>query len=150
MARLGPLIRIARARVDEQRRALAERLHRSEDLAAECRRIQAAIAKEAALIEASVAESDGSAGPEESVSLHFGTFVAQAEADRLDNQAEAARLEAEIDAAREALTKSYRDLRAIELTEQARLRKLADAEVRRDRSALDETAVTRHRRRAAP
>ncbi|TVR82769.1 MAG: hypothetical protein EA405_06180 [Rhodospirillales bacterium] len=148
MADLEPVIRIARSRVDEQRRVLAALLRQADALAAQRRRIEADIAAEAALLIAEEPGTDVDIRPEPGVVAHFGPFVARAEAERLRVRADLDTLESEIATAREALADAYRARRVLELAADTRRRKVAAEAARREQDALDESGIARHRRRS--
>lgn len=136
MAELQGLIRLAKASVDDRQRALAELLRQAEDLARQCLKIAKNVAREGMLA------GKGSEGE----SVHFGPFVTAAIAQRRELEASARAVEAAIEAAREALAEDYRHLRALELANEARLRRNAQARARREQDTLDELALQRHQR----
>jgi flagellar export protein FliJ len=132
-------IRVAKASVDDRQRALAGLLRQAEDLGGQRLRISEEVARE----REAASGVDGE-------SVHFGPYVAAAIARCRELDAAAAAVEAAIDAARDALGEDYRHLRALELTEEARLRQAAEAMARREREALDEVGLQRHQRASAP
>lgn len=136
MAELHGLIRLAKGSVDDRQRALADLLRQAEDLARQRLRISEDVAREREVVGKSV----------QGESLHFGRYVAAAIARDRELEVAAGAVEAAIDAAREALAEDYRQLRALELARDSRLRQRAEARARQEQHALDELGLQRHQR----
>ena len=136
MAELHGLIRLTKGSVDDRQRALADLLRQAEELARQCQRINDDLARERGIADKSV----------HGESLHFGRYVAIAVAKRRDLEAAASALDDAIAAARDVLAEEFRQLRALELAEEARLRHRAEIRARREQDALDELGLQRHQR----
>lgn len=132
-ADLHGVIRIAKSTVDDRRRALANVLRKAEDLAEQRLALEREVLNEGRL----ACDASQSA-------LYLGAYAASAmdRERRLDQ--ELAAVEREIDGARGELGDAFRELRALELTEEARQRRRAEAAVRKERAALDEIGLQRH------
>lgn len=136
MADLSGLIRVAQSTVDDRRRALAGFLRRAEDLN------EARTALDRELEQERTAARDGGGH----TAAWFGPYVALAMARRRGIDEALAAVEGEITTARSTLGEAFRELRALELTEEARERRRAEAAARRERDILDEIGMQRHRR----
>jgi flagellar export protein FliJ len=133
---LRGVIRLAKARTDDQRRTLGLLLRQVDDFARERCDIETDLAQERAL----------AGGCNQGESLHFGPYVASVIARQRELDAQTAAAEAAVTAAREALGKAICDLRAFELAEENRQRRQAEVRVRREREELDEIGLRRHQR----
>jgi flagellar export protein FliJ len=137
-AKLKGLVRVAKAAVDDRQRALAQLLRQSDDLASQRLRIEQDLAYERKIAR------EGRHGE----GIHFTRYAVSAIARCRQLQEEAAAVEVDINAEREALGEAYRHLRALELADESRERRGAEARARRERNELDELGLQRHQRAA--
>jgi flagellar export protein FliJ len=137
-AELKGLVRIAKAAVDDRQRALARLLRQADDLASQRLRIEQDLAYERKIAR------EGQLGE----GVHFARYAALAIARCRQLKEAAAAVEAAINAEREALGEAYRHLRALELADESRKRRRAEARARRERDELDELGLQRHQRDA--
>ena len=131
-----PLIRLARFKVEELQKQMAE-LDRS----------KAALNQQIERLEASVPEEQAAATKSKDGYLAYGSY-AQAVIKRKDNiRASLLEVEAQSDALRDRLNAAYQELKKYELLEERRLAR-AEAAVRAaEQEELDEIAQLRHQRR---
>ena len=131
-----PLIRLARFKVEELQKQMAE-LDRS----------KAALNQQIERLEASVPEEQAAATKSKDGYLAYGSY-AQAVIKRKDNiRASLLEVEAQSDALRDRLNDAYQELKKYELLEERRLAR-AEAAVRAaEQEELDEIAQLRHQRR---
>jgi len=130
-----PLIRLARFKVEELQKQMAE-LDRS----------KAALISQIERLEASVPEEQAVATQSKDGYLAYGSY-AQAVIKRKDNiRASLSEVEAQSDALRDRLSEAFQELKKYELLEERRLAR-AEAAVREaEQAELDEMASIRHRR----
>lgn len=130
-----PLIRLARFKVEELQKQMAE-LDRSKQ----------ALINQIERLEASVPEEQAIATQSKDGYLAYGSY-AQAVIKRKDNiRASLSEVEAQSDALRERLSEAFQELKKYELLEERRLAR-AEAAVREaEQAELDEMASIRHRR----
>jgi flagellar export protein FliJ len=139
-AELKGLIRVAKAAVDDRQRALARLLQQVDDLVGQRLRIEQDLARERKIAR------EGQHGE----GIHFARYAVSAISRCRQLQEAAAAVEADINAEREALGEAYRHLRALELADESRKRRHAEARARRERDELDELGLQRHQRAALP
>jgi flagellar export protein FliJ len=137
-AKLKGLVRVAKAAVDDRQRALAQLLRQSDDLASQRLRIEQDLACERKIA------GEGQHGE----GIHFARYAVSAIARCRQLQEEAAAVEVDINAEREALGEAFRHLRALELADESRERRHAEARARRERDELDELGLQRYQRAA--
>lgn len=130
-----PLIRLARFKVEELQKQMAE-LDRS----------KAALISQIERLEASVPEEQAAATQSKDGYLAYGSY-AQAVIKRKDNiRASLSEVEAQSDALRDRLSEAFQELKKYELLEERRVAR-AEAAVREaEQAELDEMASIRHRR----
>ncbi|MEC9249262.1 MAG: flagellar export protein FliJ [Pseudomonadota bacterium] len=130
-----PLIRLARFKVEELQKQMAE-LDRS----------KAALISQIERLEASVPEEQAIATQSKDGYLAYGSY-AQAVIKRKDNiRASLSEVEAQSDALRDRLSEAFQELKKYELLEERRVAR-AEAAVRdAEQAELDEMASIRHRR----
>lgn len=130
-----PLIRLARFKVEELQKQMAE-LDRS----------KAALIGQIERLEASVPEEQAVATQSKDGYLAYGSY-AQAVIKRKDNiRASLSEVEAQSDALRDRLAEAFQELKKYELLEERRVAR-AEAAVREaEQAELDEMASIRHRR----
>ncbi|MDM7984086.1 MAG: flagellar export protein FliJ [Maricaulis sp.] len=130
-----PLIRLARFKVEELQKQMAE-LDRSKQ----------ALINQIERLEASVPEEQAIATQSKDGYLAYGSY-AQAVIKRKDNiRASLSEVEAQSDALRDRLSEAFQELKKYELLEERRLAR-AEAAVREaEQAELDEMASIRHRR----
>lgn len=133
------LIRLSRWEVDQKRRALADLLAREEELLALRRHLDSEIEAER---QAAAADPAGAGRAFAAYAEHHRRRVLEAE-DAL------ARLRDAIRAAHDDLAEAFRQRKTYELAQEARQRREREEAERREREALDEMALTQHRRRNA-
>lgn len=134
---LHHLIRLREWTVDEKRRKLADLLELLSDLEDQGRRLEQELVEE---------QTIAGASPEEAGIL-YGNY-ARAVIERRQRIADSlASLEQEIARAREEVREAYRELKKFEVAQEARDRRQAEEEERRDRVFLDELGLQGHRRR---
>ena len=127
---------MAKASVDDRRRALSELLRQVEDLGSQRLGIEQDLAREREIAR------EGQHGE----SVHLGRYVTAVIARCRQLNEAAAAVEVNIDAARDALDEAYRELRALELADESRERRRAETRARRERDELDEVGLQRHQR----
>jgi flagellar export protein FliJ len=127
---------MAKATVDDRRRALARLLRQADDLAGQRLRIEQDLAREREIAR------DGQYGE----GVHFGRYVVSVIARCRQLEEAAAAVDADINAEREALGEAYRQLRALQLADESRERRHAEARAHRERNELDEVGLQRHQR----
>ncbi|MBO6729441.1 MAG: flagellar export protein FliJ [Maricaulis sp.] len=130
-----PLIRLARFKVEELQKQMAE-LDRSKQ----------ALINQIERLEASVPEEQAIATQSKDGYLAYGSY-AQAVIKRKDNiRASLSEVEAQSDTLRDRLSEAFQELKKYELLEERRLAR-AEAAVREaEQAELDEMASIRHRR----
>lgn len=130
-----PLIRLARFKVEELQKQMAE-LDRSKQ----------ALINQIERLEASVPEEQAIATQSKDGYLAYGSY-AQAVIKRKDNiRASLSEVEAQSDALRDRLSEAFQELKKYELLEERRVAR-AEAAVREaEQAELDEMASIRHRR----
>lgn len=130
-----PLIRLARFKVEELQKQMAE-LDRSKQ----------ALINQIERLEASVPEEQAIATQSKDGYLAYGSY-AQAVIKRKDNiRASLSEVEAQSDALQDRLSEAFQELKKYELLEERRLAR-AEAAVREaEQAELDEMASIRHRR----
>lgn len=130
-----PLIRLARFKVEELQKQMAE-LDRS----------KAALNDQIERLEASVPEEQAEATKSKEGYLAYGSY-AQAVIKRKDNiRASLAEVEAQADALRERLSEAFQELKKYELLEERRLARAQQALRAAEQDELDEIAQVRHAR----
>ncbi|MFS2317200.1 flagellar export protein FliJ [Maricaulis sp. D1M11] len=130
-----PLIRLARFKVEELQKQLAE-LDRS----------KASLNDQIVRLEASVPEEQAQATQSKEGYLAYGSY-AQAVIKRKENiRASLTEVETQADALRERLSEAFQELKKYELLEERRLARAEDAVRRAEQDGLDEVAQIRHRR----
>ena len=129
---------MAKAAVDDRRRALARLLEQAEVLASQRLRAEQDLARERKIA------CEGQQGE----GMHFGRYAVSVIAHCHQLKEAAAAVEADIHAEREALGEAYRQLRSLELADESRERRHAEARARRERDELDELGLQRHQRDA--
>lgn len=135
---LHSLIRLAKSRVDERQRHLANLLRRSEDQEAHRVALDHRLAQERL-----AARSDPVLA-----GLAYGAFACEAVARRGRLSADIAVIEGHIDTARDGLSSAYRELRTLETAQERRDRQRATAAARAEQAALDEIGLNGYLRRA--
>lgn len=136
MKTLDTLIRLARFDVDERRRDLALLLEREDAVRAQIAGLEADVARERALAEAT---------PE--LAASFGAYAARVRERRAAMEQELATLEPVIDHARDRLAEAYEEQKKIEITRDRRLEAEAAEENRREQQVLDEIGIVNHGRK---
>ena len=136
---LGSLIRLKKWRVDEKRRALAERLRIEEALERGSRTLEAELVNEQRIATQS---------PDEAALL-FGLYVQGVQIRRRELAASIAKSEVQSAKAREAVQAAHRDLKTFETAEASRQRRDAEELARKEQMDLDEIGLQAHRRRRA-
>ena len=130
-----PLIRLARFKVEELQKQMAE-LDRS----------KAALISQIERLEASVPEEQAIATQSKDGYLAYGSY-AQAAIQRKDNiRASLTEAEAQSDALRDRLSEAFQELKKDELLEERRLARAEAALRESEQAELDEMASIRHRR----
>jgi flagellar export protein FliJ len=130
-----PLIRLARFKVEELQKQMAE-LDRS----------KAALTNQIERLEASVPEEQAAATQSKDGYLAYGSY-AQAVIKRKDNiRASLNEVEAQSDALRERLAEAFQELKKYELLEERRVARIEQAQREAEQAELDEIASIRHRR----
>ncbi len=130
-----PLIRLARFKVEELQKQMAE-LDRS----------KAALISQIERLEASVPEEQAIATQSKDGYLAYGSY-AQAVIKRKDNiRASLTEVEAQSDALRDRLSEAFQELKKYELLEERRLARAETALRESEQAELDEMASIRHRR----
>ncbi|WP_300555579.1 flagellar export protein FliJ [Maricaulis sp.] len=130
-----PLIRLARFKVEELQKQMAE-LDRS----------KAALTNQIERLEASVPEEQAAATASKDGYLAYGSY-AQAVIKRKDNiRASLNEVEAQSDALRERLAEAFQELKKYELLEERRVARIEQAQREAEQAELDEIAAIRHRR----
>jgi len=130
-----PLIRLARFKVEELQKQMAE-LDRS----------KAALISQIERLEASVPEEQAIATQSKDGYLAYGSY-AQAVIKRKDNiRASLTEVEAQSDALRDRLSEAFQELKKYELLEERRLARAEAALRESEQAELDEMASIRHRR----
>jgi flagellar protein FliJ len=137
-AKLKGLVRVAKAAVDDRQRALARLLRQADDLASQRLWIEQDLACERKIAR------EGQHGE----GVHFARYAVSVIARCRQLNEAAAAVETDINAEREALGEAYRQLRALELADESRERRHAEARARRERDELDELGLQRHQRAA--
>jgi flagellar FliJ protein len=137
---LKSLVRLNEWRVDEQRRALAERLRVLAELEEKSRRLEREIIEEQRI----AAEQPAIAG------FTYGRYAEAARARQAALARALTEANAMVDAGREAVRTAFREQKKVEITARTRAeRRRAEIE-RRDRIDLDEVALVGHTRAKAP
>ena len=130
-----PLIRLARFKVEELQKQMAE-LDRS----------KAALIGQIERLEASVPEEQAVATQSKDGYLAYGSY-AQAVIKRKDNiRASLSEVEAQSDALRDRLSEAFQELKKYELLEERRVARAEAALRDAEQAELDEMASIRHRR----
>jgi flagellar export protein FliJ len=130
-----PLIRLARFKVEELQKQMAE-LDRS----------KAALTNQIERLEASVPDEQAAATQSKDGYLAYGSY-AQAVIKRKDNiRASLNEVEAQSDALRERLAEAFQELKKYELLEERRVARIEQAQREAEQAELDEIASIRHRR----
>ncbi|WP_300530074.1 flagellar export protein FliJ [Maricaulis sp.] len=130
-----PLIRLARFKVEELQKQMAE-LDRS----------KAALTNQIERLEASVPEEQAAATQSKDGYLAYGSY-AQAVIKRKDNiRASLNEVEAQSDALRDRLAEAFQELKKYELLEERRVARIEQAQREAEQAELDEIASIRHRR----
>ncbi|MBO6797378.1 flagellar export protein FliJ [Maricaulis sp.] len=130
-----PLIRLARFKVEELQKQMAE-LDRS----------KAALISQIERLEASVPEEQAVATQSKDGYLAYGSY-AQAVIKRKDNiRASLSEVEAQSDALRNRLSEAFQELKKYELLEERRVARAEAALREAEQAELDEMASIRHRR----
>ncbi len=137
---LRPLIRLAKMAVDERQRGLAGVIRRIADLEARRRELALALDREQRVARDADAVVHAA---------YAGYAVRAVEQDRQLASA-LANAEAEVRPAQDAVHAAHRELRKLELAQQRRDRRRAEAEARREQAILDEIGAQRHRRDGSP
>lgn len=135
MADLQGVIRVAKASVDDRRRDLAALLRQAEDLSDRRLVLEQDLAR----------ERDIAQNAHSSECVYLGAYLAAVVARCRQIDAAAAAVAADIEIARGALGDAYRELRGLELADESRARRRAEARARRERDELDEVGLRRHR-----
>lgn len=132
-----PLIRLARFKVEELQKQMAE-LDRS----------KAALVGQIERLEASVPEEQAAATESKDGYLAYGSY-AQAVIKRKDNiRLSLTEVESQSDALRDRLAEAFQELKKYELLEERRLARAEQAVRAAEQDELDEIAQSRHRRTA--
>jgi flagellar export protein FliJ len=136
MKTFDQLIRLHRHRLTERQKALVA----LEAKAAELRQTAAALEAEALAEEAKAGESElGTFG--------WGAYLTRVRAERERFAAARAEAEQRIGQARALLRAAFEELKRIEIVRDQKLAAAAAAAKKREQSALDEVAISQHRRR---
>lgn len=130
-----PLIRLARFKVEELQKQMAE-LDRS----------KAALNSQIERLEASVPEEQAAATQSKEGYIAYGSY-AQAVIKRKDNiRASLSEVETQSDALRDRLAEAFQELKKYELLEERRVARIEAAQRDAEQAELDEMAQIRHRR----
>jgi flagellar export protein FliJ len=138
MKRRDSLMRLKRFRVDEFKRRMAT-----------LDAMRADLEKKLADLEESVARERQRANDSDIGRLAFPSFLRSIESRRENLRATLKEIDRERAQAQGDLTNAYQDLKSLELATDAQAKRLAEAEVRRGQSRLDEMAIVRHLRKHA-
>jgi len=138
MKRRDSLLRLKRFRVDDLKRRMATLDGMKADLE-----------KKLADLEESVARERQRAGDSDIGRLAFPSFLRSIDSRRDNLRATLTELERERGQAQEELAGAYQDLKSLELAMEQQAKKVAELEVRRGQSRLDEMALVRHLRKHA-
>jgi flagellar FliJ protein len=131
-----PLIRLARFKVEELQKQMAELDNSKTALNNQIERLEASVPEEQAVAEQS---KDGY--------LAYGSY-AQAVIKRKENiRLSLAEVEVQADSLRERLSEAFQELKKYEILEERRLARIADAVRIAEQNELDEIAQVRHHRR---
>jgi len=132
-----PLIRLARFKVEELQKQMAE-LDRS----------KAALNNQIERLEASVPEEQAVAEESKDGFLAYGSY-AQAVIKRKENiRLSLSEVEVQADDLRERLSSAFQELKKYEILEERRLAQIEDAVRKSEQDELDEIAQIRHHRRS--
>ncbi|MBK8174176.1 MAG: flagellar FliJ family protein [Rhodospirillales bacterium] len=137
--KLATLIRLHRWRLDEQQRVLAENLQVLDKHEAALRAIDAWIEEEQAYVRDAPAEH----------ALTYSAFASAVDQRRTTCLKAIETAQGEVAHQRDAVQACYRELRTIELADEARGQREAAERAREERATLDEMAVLGHARRPA-
>jgi flagellar FliJ protein len=138
MKRRDSLMRLKRFRVDEFKRRMAT-----------LDAMRADLEKKLADLEESVARERQRANDSDIGRLAFPSFLRSIESRRENLRATLKEIDRERAQAQGDLTNAYQELKSLELATDAQAKRLAEAEVRRGQSRLDEMAIVRHLRKHA-
>ena len=138
MKRRDSLMRLKRFRVDEFKRRMAT-----------LDAMRADLEKKLADLEESVARERQRANDSDIGRLAFPSFLRSIDSRRENLRATLKEIDRERAQAQGDLTNAFQDLKSLELATDAQAKRLAEAEVRRGQSRLDEMAIVRHLRKHA-
>jgi flagellar FliJ protein len=138
MKRRDSVMRLKRFRVDEFKRRMAT-----------LDAMRADLEKKLADLEESVARERQRANDSDIGRVAFPSFLRSIESRRENLRATLKEIDRERAQAQSDLTNAYQDLKSLELATDAQAKRLAEAEVRRGQSRLDEMAIVRHLRKHA-
>jgi flagellar export protein FliJ len=138
MKRRDSLLRLKRFRVDEFKRRMAT-----------LDAMRADLEKKLADLEESVARERQRANDSDIGRVAFPSFLRSIESRRENLRATLKEIDRERAQAQGDLTNAYQELKSLELATDAQAKRLAEAEVRRGQTRLDEMAIVRHLRKHA-
>lgn len=139
MARLDPLIRVRRHRVEEKQKVLAHLYIQMEALVAEEKAKEERLAKEQALL---------SENPELQLFSGFGEFANRMKEDIGALKLAQAKIEARIVLAQDDLREAFADLKKVEIIQRERKATERKAADKKEADIMDEVGQTRHARAA--
>ena len=132
---LNTLIRLHKFRVDEKRREIGGMITVIDDLERQVRELENQILEE---------QSIAGASPEEAGVL-FGNYAAHYILKKKQFSVTIREMEGKLETAQEELREEYKDLKGVELTQEARDNREALEEARAEQAVLDEIGLNLHR-----
>jgi flagellar export protein FliJ len=138
MKRGDTLMRLKRFRVDDLKRRMAT-----------LEGMKADLERKLADLEESVAREKQRANDSDIGRLAFPSFLRSIDSRRENLKATLKEIEREAVQAQTELTAAYQDLKSLELATEQQAKRLAEVEIRRSQSRMDEMAIVRHLRKHA-
>ena len=132
---LNTLIRLHKFRVDEKRREIGGMITVIDDLERQVRELENQILEE---------QSIAGSSPEEAGIL-FGNYAAHYILKKKQFSVTIREMEEKLETAQEELREEYKDLKGVELTQEARDNREALEEARAEQAVLDEIGLNLHR-----